>query len=92
MQEGGSGSRRRRSNSSPIIVDAASIATTGGHADPTNGRKKLLMGDPGPEQGVINSPNEARKAVRQRYKNGADNIKLTQLVQLIQVDKTCTHE
>jgi imidazolonepropionase-like amidohydrolase len=60
-----------------IFTAGKAIATTGGHADPTNGRKKLLMGDPGPEQGVINSPNEARKAVRQRYKNGADNIKIT---------------
>ena len=60
-----------------IFTAGKAIATTGGHADPTNGRKKLLMGDPGPEQGVINSPDEARKAVRQRYKNGADNIKIT---------------
>ena len=60
-----------------IFTSGKAIATTGGHADPTNGMKKLLMGDPGPEQGVINSPDEARKAVRQRYKNGADNIKIT---------------
>ena len=60
-----------------IFTAGKAIATTGGHADPTNGRKKLLMGDPGPEQGVINNPDEARKAVRQRYKNGADNIKIT---------------
>ena len=60
-----------------IFTAGKAIATTGGHADPTNGRNKLLMGDPGPEQGVINSPDEARKAVRQRYKNGADNIKIT---------------
>ena len=60
-----------------IFTAGKAIATTGGHADPNNGRNKLLMGDPGPEQGVINSPDEARKAVRQRYKNGADNIKIT---------------
>ena len=60
-----------------IFTAGKAIATTGGHADPTNGRNKLLVGDPGPEQGVINSPDEARKAVRQRYKNGADNIKIT---------------
>ena len=60
-----------------IFTAGKASATTGGHADPTNGRNKLLMGDPGPEQGVINSPDEARKAVRQRYKNGADNIKIT---------------
>jgi imidazolonepropionase-like amidohydrolase len=31
----------------------------------------------GPEQGVLNSPEDARKAVRQRYKDGADFIKIT---------------
>ena len=60
-----------------IFTAGKAIATTGGHADPTNGTNKLLMGDPGPEQGVINSADEAKKAVRQRYKNGADNIKIT---------------
>lgn len=53
------------------------IATTGGHADPTNGLRNELKGDPGPLESVINGPLEARKAVRQRYKNGADVIKLT---------------
>lgn len=62
----------------PRIFSAGkSIATTGGHADPTNGYRKNLMGDPGPEQGVINSPEDARKAVRQRYKDGSDLIKIT---------------
>jgi imidazolonepropionase-like amidohydrolase len=54
-----------------------SIATTGGHADPTNGVREGLLPDPGPEQGVVNSPEEARKAVRQRYKEGSDLIKIT---------------
>jgi imidazolonepropionase-like amidohydrolase len=35
------------------------------------------MGDPGPKEGVINSPDEAREAVRQRYKEGSDLIKIT---------------
>lgn len=62
----------------PRIFSAGrSIATTGGHADPTNSYRKDLMGDPGPARGVINGPGEARKAVRQRYKNGADLIKIT---------------
>ncbi|WP_460219956.1 metal-dependent hydrolase family protein [Psychroserpens sp. MEBiC05023] len=60
-----------------IFTAEKAIGTTGGHADPTNGRKKELMGDPGPAEGVINSPEDARKAVRQRYKNGADLIKIT---------------
>jgi len=62
----------------PRIFSAGkSIATTGGHADPTNGYREDLMGDPGPREGVINSPEEARQAVRQRYKDGADLIKIT---------------
>lgn len=62
----------------PRIFSAGkAIGTTGGHADPTNGYRSDLMGDPGPKEGVINGPWEARKAVRQRYKNGADVIKIT---------------
>jgi imidazolonepropionase-like amidohydrolase len=60
-----------------IFTAGKSLATTGGHADPTNGRKAELKGDPGPKEGVINGVEDARKAVRQRYKDGADLIKLT---------------
>jgi imidazolonepropionase-like amidohydrolase len=60
-----------------ILTAGKAIATTGGHADPTNGYKKELMGDPGPADGVVNGPDECRKAVRQRYKDGADVIKIT---------------
>lgn len=60
-----------------IYTAGNAIATTGGHADPTNGLNKDLMGNPGPKEGVINGPDDARKAIRQRYKNGADAIKLT---------------
>jgi len=35
------------------------------------------MGDPGPKECVINSPEDARQAVRQRYKDGSDLIKIT---------------
>ena len=62
----------------PRIFSAGkSIATTGGHADPTNGMKYELMGDPGPSKGIVNGIADSRKAVRQRYKNGADLIKIT---------------
>lgn len=60
-----------------VYTAERAIATTGGHADPTNGTKADLMGDPGPKEGVVNSYEEAKKAVRQRYKNGADVIKIT---------------
>lgn len=60
-----------------IFTAGKAIGSTGGHADPTNGYRKDLMGDPGPENGVVNSPEDARKAVRQRYKDGSDLIKIT---------------
>ncbi len=60
-----------------IYAAGKSIATTGGHADPTNGMKKNLMETPGPTQGVVNGADEARQAVRQRYKDGSDVIKIT---------------
>ena len=62
----------------PRIFSAGkSIATTGGHADPSSGLNMRFMGDPGPKDGVINGARDAKKAVRQRYKNGADLIKIT---------------
>ncbi len=60
-----------------IITAEKAIGTTGGHADPTNGVNRVLRGNPGPDEGVVNSAEDARKAVRQRYKNGADCIKIT---------------
>lgn len=60
-----------------IFTSGKALATTGGHADPTNGMKQDLMGDPGPKEGVVNSVADGKKAVRQRYKNGADVIKIT---------------
>ncbi len=60
-----------------IYTAGKSIATTGGHADPTNNYRPDLMGDPGPKEGVINGVEDAYKAVRQRYKDGSDLIKIT---------------
>jgi imidazolonepropionase-like amidohydrolase len=63
-----------------IFAAGKSIATTGGHADPSNGWNSMLshlMGPPGPTEGVINSVDDARQAVRQRYKDGSDVIKIT---------------
>jgi len=60
-----------------IFTAGKAVGTTGGHADPTNGFKASIQGDPGPKEGVINSVDDAKKAVRQRYKNGADWIKIT---------------
>jgi imidazolonepropionase-like amidohydrolase len=60
-----------------IIAAGKSIATTGGHADPTNGWARKFPANPGPGDGVINSVEDARKAVRQRYKEGSDTLKIT---------------
>lgn len=60
-----------------IFTCEKSLASTGGHADPTNGVNDELKGDPGPKEGVVNNADDAWKAVRQRYKNGADLIKIT---------------
>ena len=60
-----------------IFTAEKAIGTTGGHADPSNGRNRKLTFDAGPAAGVINSPDDAWKAVRTRYKHGADCIKIT---------------
>ena len=39
-----------------IFAAGKAMATTGGHADPTNGIRADLRGDPGPKQGVIQRP------------------------------------
>ncbi|MFU8815452.1 MAG: amidohydrolase family protein, partial [Pseudomonadales bacterium] len=60
-----------------VFTAGKSIATTGGHADPSNGVNRELAEDPGAVDGVINSTDDAWKAVRARYKEGADLIKIT---------------
>ncbi|HVT32404.1 MAG TPA: amidohydrolase family protein, partial [Rhodanobacteraceae bacterium] len=42
----------------------------------TDGYRKDLAGDPGPKVGIINGVDDAWKAVRQHYKDGADVIKI----------------
>lgn len=75
-------------NGPRIFTAEKSLATTGGHADPTNGAKRELMGDPGPKEGVVNGVEDAKKAVRQRYKNGADWIKITATGGVLSVAKS----
>ncbi len=71
-----------------IFTAGKSLATTGGHADPTNGLNSRLRGDPGPADGVVNGPADAAKAVRQRYKEGADFIKITATGGVLSVAKS----
>jgi len=59
-----------------IFTAGPAIGSTGGHADGTDGYRKDLAGDPGPKDGIINGVDDAWKAVRQHYKDGADLIKI----------------
>jgi imidazolonepropionase-like amidohydrolase len=61
----------------PRIVAAGSVTTTGGHGDSTNGLATELQEALAPRlPGTANGPDEMRAAVRQRYKDGADLIKI----------------
>ena len=59
-----------------IVAAGTPIGSTGSHSDPTNGYRSDIMGDPGPKVGVANGVDECMKAVRQRYKEGSDVIKI----------------
>lgn len=71
-----------------IVAAGKSLATTGGHADPSNGMADRFMETPGPREGVLNGPQQARDAVRWRYKRGADCIKLTATGGVLSVAKS----
>jgi imidazolonepropionase-like amidohydrolase len=71
-----------------IFTAGRGISTTGGHLDPSNGYRADLMGDPGPAEAVVNGPEDCRKAVRQRYKDGADLIKIAATGGVISVAKS----
>lgn len=71
-----------------IFTSGKTIATTGGHGDPTNGMSKDNYVPPSPEEGVIDSPEDAIKAVRQRYKDGTDGIKITATGGVLSVAKS----
>ena len=60
-----------------IFTSGKTIATTGGHGDPTNGWRSDIQFPDKFDDGVVDSPDAARRAVRQRYKDGVDCIKIT---------------
>ncbi len=59
-----------------IYTAGRAIGSSGGHADSTNGMRADLARDPGPVDGIINSVEDATKAVRLHYKAGDDLIKI----------------
>jgi len=59
-----------------MLVSVHALGSTGGHCDEGDGfRYGLFNHESGPEDGVINSPDQARYAVRFNVKYGADVIK-----------------
>jgi imidazolonepropionase-like amidohydrolase len=59
-----------------MLVSVHALGSTGGHCDDGDGFRFGLFGhETGPEDGVINSPEQARYAVRFNVKYGADIIK-----------------
>ena len=61
----------------PRIIAAGSVTTTGGHGDSTNGLATELQEALAPVlPGTANGTDQMRAAVRQRYKDGADAIKI----------------
>jgi len=66
------------------------IGSTGGHADPTVGLNEDLMGNPGPDEGVADGVDECIKAVRKRYKEGSDLIKITASGGVLSMEKDGT--
>jgi imidazolonepropionase-like amidohydrolase len=59
-----------------MLVAVHALGSTGGHCDDQDSFHYGLFGhESGPEEGVINTPDEARRAVRFNIKYGADVIK-----------------
>jgi imidazolonepropionase-like amidohydrolase len=59
-----------------MLVAVHALGSTGGHCDDQDSFRYGLFGhESGPEDGVINTPEEARRAVRFNIKYGADVIK-----------------
>jgi imidazolonepropionase-like amidohydrolase len=60
-----------------MLISLHAIGSTGGHCDDSDGfRPGVFNRESGPQDGVVNSPDEARFAVRYNVKYGADVIKI----------------
>ena len=60
-----------------VFTAGRSIGTRGGHADASNSFGPFLTSDDPRLDTVCNGADGCREAVRQRYKDGADSIKIT---------------
>ncbi len=73
-----------------IHSSGRSIGTTGGHADASNSFGPFLTSDDPRLHTVCNGPDGCREAVRQRYKDGADSIKIMATGGVLSIAKSGT--
>jgi hypothetical protein len=59
-----------------MFVSGKPLGATGGHCDPTGGYASGAFPEPDEKDGVVDSPDAGRRAVRLNAKHGADVIKI----------------
>ncbi len=73
-----------------VFTSGRSIGTRGGHADATNSFGPFLKSDDPRHNTVCSGPDSCREAVRQRYQDGADSIKITATGGVLSIAKSGT--
>ncbi len=73
-----------------IFSSGRSIGSTGGHADTSNVWGPYLHSEDPRLNTVCNGPDSCREAVRQRYKDGVDSIKITATGGVLSIAKSGT--
>jgi len=73
-----------------VFTSGRSIGSTGGHADASNSWGPFLYSDDPRLNTVCNGADSCREAVRQRYKDGVDSIKITATGGVMSIAKSGT--
>lgn len=73
-----------------VFTSGRSIGTRGGHADARNSWGPFLYSDDPRLDTVCNGADDCREAVRQRYQDGADSIKITATGGVLSIAKSGT--
>ncbi len=73
-----------------IFTSGRSIGTRGGHADATNSWGPFLYSDDPRLNTVCNGADSCREAVRKRYQDGSDSIKITATGGVLSIAKSGT--
>ncbi|HEY7754472.1 MAG TPA: amidohydrolase family protein [Steroidobacteraceae bacterium] len=73
-----------------VFTSGRSIATRGGHADASNSWGPFLYSEDPRLDTVCNGPDSCREAVRRRYQDGSDSIKITATGGVLSIAKSGT--